>query len=58
VLHCNGDMSEMRQVAAGLSPLSAAAKARYERGQARLRTVAGSAIDPAETRAELERLIG
>jgi beta-N-acetylhexosaminidase len=58
VLHCNGDMSEMRQVADGLSPLSAAAKARYERGQARLRAVAGSAIDPAETRAELERLIG
>ncbi|HVI90291.1 MAG TPA: beta-N-acetylhexosaminidase [Dongiaceae bacterium] len=58
VLHCNGDMAEMRQVAAGLSPLSAVAKARYERGQARLRAVAGSAIDPAETRAELELLIG
>ena len=58
VLHCNGDMAEMRQVAAGLSPLSAVAKARYERGQARLRAVAGSAIDPVETRAELELLIG
>ncbi|HVJ41336.1 MAG TPA: beta-N-acetylhexosaminidase [Dongiaceae bacterium] len=58
VLHCNGDMDEMRQVAAGLSPLSPAAKARYERGQARLRTAAGSAIDPVETRAELDRLIG
>lgn len=58
VLHCNGDIDEMRQVAAGLSPLSPAAKARYERGQARLRTAAGSAIDPVETRVELDRLIG
>jgi len=58
VLHCNGDMSEMRQVAAGLSPLSPAAKARYERGQVRLRAMADSAIDPQHMRAELDRLIG
>jgi beta-N-acetylhexosaminidase len=58
VLHCNGDMSEMRQVVAGLSPLSPAAKARYERGQVRLRAIADSAIDPQHMRAELDRLIG
>lgn len=58
VLHCNGDMSEMRQVAAGLSPLSPMAKARYERGQAKLRASSEPAIDPAASRAELDRLIG
>jgi beta-N-acetylhexosaminidase len=58
VLHCNGDMGEMRQVAAGLTPLSSAGKARYERGQVRLRRMADSAIDPQQMRAELDRLIG
>jgi beta-N-acetylhexosaminidase len=58
VLHCNGDMSEMRQVADGVSPLSPMAKARYERGQAKLRAATGPAVDPDELRAELEHLIG
>src|SRR5260221_5739069 len=58
VLHCNGDMSEMRQVADGLSPLSPMAKARYERGQAKLRVLTGSAVDPDDLRAELDHLIG
>ena len=58
VLHCNGDMVEMRQVAAGIAPLSSIGKARYERGQVRLRSMADSAIDPQQMRAELNRLIG
>ncbi|MET1027268.1 MAG: beta-N-acetylhexosaminidase, partial [Dongiaceae bacterium] len=36
VLHCNGDMKEMRLVAAGVAPLSEWGKRRYEQGQARL----------------------
>jgi beta-N-acetylhexosaminidase len=58
VLHCNGDMSEMRQVAAGVSPLSPMAKARYERGQAKLRASIGQVLNPDQLRAELEHLIG
>jgi beta-N-acetylhexosaminidase len=58
VLHCNGDMSEMRQVADGVSPLSPMAKARYERGQAKLRAATEPAIDPGELSAELDHLIG
>jgi beta-N-acetylhexosaminidase len=58
VLHCNGDMAEMRQVVAGLSPLSPAGKARYERGQARLRGQAVPTIDMAHLRDELDDLIG
>lgn len=58
VLHCNGDMFEMRQVAAGVSPLSSAAKARYERGRATLGAMIGPEIDVAKKRAELDKLIG
>ncbi|MDY0885094.1 beta-N-acetylhexosaminidase [Dongia soli] len=60
VLHCNGDMAEMRQVAAGAAPLSPAAKARYERGQdkrERARLASASTSDMAALRDELTRLI-
>jgi len=55
VLHCNGDMTEMRQVAAGAAPLSERGKRRYEQGQARLAAV--SPIETAALRDELARLI-
>ncbi len=55
VLHCNGDMTEMRQVAAGAAPLSERGKRRYEQGQARLAAV--STIETAALRDELARLI-
>jgi beta-N-acetylhexosaminidase len=55
VLHCNGDMNEMRQVAAGIAPLSERGKRRYEQGQARL--AAASTIEVAALRDELARLI-
>ena len=58
VLHCNGNMEEMRQVAAGLSPLSPMAKARYERGQARLQAAQATDLDLAAAQTELERLLG
>ena len=35
-LHCNGNMAEMRLVASGCGPLSAAAVLRYERGRQRV----------------------
>jgi hypothetical protein len=53
-------MAEMRQVAAGSAPLSAAAKARYEQGQdkrERARLAAASTTDMAALRDELTRLI-
>jgi beta-N-acetylhexosaminidase len=60
VLHCNGDMAEMRQVAAGTAPLSLAAKARYEQGQekrGRAHTAADSSAEMAALRDELEGVI-
>ena len=59
VLHCNGDMAEMRQVAAGTAPLSPAAKARYEQGQDKRKRarLAEATTDMAALRDELTRLI-
>jgi len=36
-LHCNGDMTEMKEVAAAVSPLTSAARRRVDRAQARRR---------------------
>ncbi len=55
VLHCNGDMAEMRQVAAGTAPLSAQGKRRYEQGKARL--AAAATVEARALRDELARLI-
>lgn len=59
VLHCNGDMAEMRQVAAGTAPLSPVAKARYEQGQDKRKRarLAEATTDMAALRDELARLI-
>jgi beta-N-acetylhexosaminidase len=60
ILHCNGDMAEMRQVAAGTAPLSPAAKARYEQGlekRGRAHSAVASIAEMAALRDELERLI-
>lgn len=48
VLHCNGEMAEMRAVAAELPPLSAAARARFAAAEAR-RLAARKAAEPIET---------
>lgn len=45
VLHCNGEMAEMRAVAAALAPLSAAAWARFAAAEAR-RLAARAAAEP------------
>lgn len=45
VLHCNGDLAEMRAIAAALTPLSAAAWARFAAAEAR-RLAARAAAEP------------
>jgi beta-N-acetylhexosaminidase len=56
VVHCNGDLSEMKGVASAVAPLSDSAWARWTRAQARLK--APSPIDPVALRARLEDLLG
>ena len=58
VLHCNGDMTEMRAVADGASRISDAAKVRLRAAEERVSAVAGEGIDPAEALARLKALIG
>jgi beta-N-acetylhexosaminidase len=55
VLHCNGDLAEMKAVVAGCRPLDAAGKARVARARAALRPAAP--FDPAAALAELEALL-
>nr|WP_249139093.1 glycoside hydrolase family 3 protein [Actibacterium sp. MT2.3-13A] len=55
VLHCNGDLSEMQQVAAACGPLSDAARARAEAALAQRR--APVPVDIAALEAELEALV-
>jgi beta-N-acetylhexosaminidase len=50
VLHCNGHMDEMIEVAKGIKPLSPAARQRIDRAEQRRR----SAVEPLD-RAEVER---
>ena len=56
VLHCNGDMGEMRAVVQGSSPLSPAAQYRYEQGQTRLNRHPD--LDMADLADELSELLG
>lgn len=56
VLHCNGDMAEMRAVAGAAAPLGTAARSRWERARSMLRPP--DRIDPAGARARLEKLLG
>ena len=55
-LHCNGKMEEMRLVASGCAPLSAAATLRYERGRQRVNR--DPDFDPDDLAEELAELIG
>ncbi|NBN62227.1 beta-N-acetylhexosaminidase [Pannonibacter tanglangensis] len=57
VLHCNGDMNEMRQVADATPELAGVALARCQRGMARRQDPAAG-FDRAAHRAEFEALIG
>lgn len=60
VLHCSGDFAEMREVADAVPPLTAAALARLERGEAR-RLAGPKAAEPrdvADMKAELDGLLG
>ncbi len=56
VLHCNGDLAEMREVAARCRPLSGDALRRALRAEAMRRRPA--ALDETEARAEFARLTG
>ena len=56
VLHCTGDMAEMKQIAPVLPPLSAAAAARVQRG--REMAMPGTAWDKAAAVARLGELLG
>jgi beta-N-acetylhexosaminidase len=56
VVHCNGDLDEMRGVASAVTPMTEAAWARWTRAQARLKPP--SPIDPAKLRARLDELLG
>jgi beta-N-acetylhexosaminidase len=55
VLHCNGSLAEMREIAAVIAPLSADSAQRVARARARLRRP--SSIDIEVTQRELTRLI-
>lgn len=55
VLHCNGDMDEMRAVCAGTPILNDAGMVRWERAQA-MRRSPSAPLDVAATTAELTRL--
>lgn len=56
LLHCNGDMAEMRAVMAGCRPLDAAGAERWERVQG-LRAATPPDLDLAEAEADLARLL-
>jgi beta-N-acetylhexosaminidase len=56
VLHCSGDLDEMREVARASPPLSAAARGRLARAQARLRPA--EPFDRAAAERRLANLIG
>lgn len=56
VLHCNGDMAEMREIAAATGPMSAAAQARFAHGDA-MRDMAPEEIDVAWAAARLDALL-
>lgn len=56
LLHCNGDMAEMRAVMDGCRPLDAAAQARWQRVQA-MRAAVPPELDVAEAEADLARLL-
>ena len=56
VLHCNGDLAEMREVAAHCRPLDGEASRRAQRAEAMRRRPA--VFDVAEARAEFARLTG
>lgn len=57
VLHCNGDMTEMRAVAAGARPMDASAVARLARARA-LISGARTPFDRAAAKARLAHLLG
>ncbi len=56
VLHCNGQLEEMRQIAAVIPPLEAAGAARWQRARAALRSP--QPMVAAELRARLDQLLG
>jgi len=55
VLHCNGDLAEMRELAGMVPPLSDAAAARWERAWTFLKPP--SKADPASLRNRLDELL-
>lgn len=57
VLHCNGDLDEMRQVMAGTDALSPAAKGRLEQGEALRRSSLKSEFDPVDAQRRLDGLL-
>ena len=57
VLHCNGDMAEMRAVVAAAKPLAGAAKVRAAAALARIPRIA-EALDVAEARARFDAAFG
>jgi len=56
VLHCNGDMAEMTEIAGAVRPLDAAGRARLDRAEAR--RVAAQAIDRPALEARFRALTG
>jgi len=60
VLHCSGDLAEMREVAGAVPPLGAAAQARLARAEARRMAGRNAAAraDAAAMQAELDGLLG
>jgi beta-N-acetylhexosaminidase len=56
VLHCSGDLAEMRAVADGVGPLSNAAQDRVARAEA-LRKKSRAPLDAAQARARLDKLL-
>jgi beta-N-acetylhexosaminidase len=58
VLHCNGDMAEMRAVAEGAGPLSEAARRRLDRGEAQRRAAFEPDFDAVAATRALEALLG
>lgn len=55
VLHCNGDMAEMRAIATEAAPMTDSARERFARGLGLKRRAAP--LDPAAALAELDRLL-
>jgi beta-N-acetylhexosaminidase len=56
VLHCNGDATEMTEIAAAAGPISAATAARLERGEA-IRTASQKPFDRRATEARFDGLV-